>query len=194
MRGGGLRPLSFSLPYASALMLGKPNIYLIGPMGTGKTAVGKQLARLLRVPFHDCDAEVERRAGVGIPYIFEKEGEAGFREREREALLALSALEPIVLATGGGAVLNPLNRRLLAETGVVVFLDTSVTQQLQRVGTGRGRPLLRGMVTPERLQELRIVRDPLYREIADLTLSTDNRRVARVADMILRDLGRYPAG
>ncbi|MGC4029138.1 MAG: shikimate kinase [Steroidobacteraceae bacterium] len=175
-------------------MLGKPNIYLVGPMGTGKTAVGKQLARLLKVPFHDSDAEIERRAGVDIPYIFEQEGEAGFRERERETLAALVTQEPIVLATGGGAVLNPANRQLLAATGVVVFLDTSVSQQLQRVGSGRGRPLLKGLVTPARLHELRVVRDPLYREIADITLSTDNRRVARVAEMILRQLGREPAG
>lgn len=174
-------------------MLGKRNIYLIGPMGTGKTAVGKHLGRLLKVPFHDSDAEIERRAGVDIPYIFEEQGEAGFRERETEALAALVQLEPIVLATGGGAVLSPVNREMLAGTGVVVFLDTSVAQQLQRVGSGRGRPLLKGRTTPARLQELRAVRDPLYRQIADLTLSTDNRRVPRVAEMIIRELGLTPA-
>lgn len=185
---------AFGRPYAFQPMLGKPNIYLVGPMGTGKTAVGKHLARLLNVPFHDSDAEIERRAGVDIPYIFEQEGEPGFRERERETLAELVTREPIVLATGGGAVLSPITRQLLAATGVVVFLDTSISQQLQRVGSGRGRPLLRGSVTPARLHELRTVRDPLYREIADITLSTDNRRVTRVADMILRELGRAPAG
>lgn len=172
----------------------KQNIYLVGPMGTGKTAVGKQLARLLEVPFFDSDAEVERRAGVGIPYIFEEEGEAGFRVREHEALAALVQQQPIVLATGGGVVLDPANRRLLADTGTVVFLDTSVTQQLHRVGSGRGRPLLKDAVTPARLQQLRTIRDPLYREIADIILSTDNRRVPRVASMVLKALGHKPAG
>ncbi len=97
---------------------GKASIYLIGPMGSGKTAVGRQLARLLDVRFYDSDAEIERRTGVDIPFIFEREGEPGFRLREREAIEALtSLLEPIVLATGGGAVLAPENRRLLAERG-----------------------------------------------------------------------------
>jgi shikimate kinase len=174
-------------------MLGKPNIYLIGPMGTGKTAVGKQLARLLGVPFHDSDAEVERAAGVDIPYIFEQEGEPRFRQREKEALADVCLRQPIVLATGGGAVLAPENRQLLHETGTVVFLQTSLTQQLQRVGKGRGRPLLRGVDMHKRLSELRELREPLYREIADITLSTDNRRVIRVAELILKELGRQGA-
>lgn len=174
-------------------MLGKRNIYLVGPMGTGKTAVGKQLARLLKVPFCDSDAEIERRAGASIPYIFEEEGEAGFRARERAVLADLVAQEPLVLATGGGVVLDPGNRRLLATTGTVVFLDTSVAQQLQRVGSGRGRPLLKDAVTSVRLQQMRTLRDPLYREVADITLSTDNRRVPRVASMVLKALQPTPA-
>ena len=173
-------------------MLGKRNIYLIGPMGTGKTAVGKQLGRLLGAPFIDSDAEIEKHAGVDIPYIFEREGEEGFRQREREALAELCHRNDIVLATGGGAVLSPENRHLLHETGVVVFLQTSLAQQLLRVGKGRGRPLLKGVDLAQRLGELRVQRDPLYREIADLTIGTDNRRVARVAEMILTDLGRKP--
>lgn len=175
-------------------MRGKRNIYLIGPMGTGKSAVGRQIGRLLNVPFHDSDAEIERHAGVDIPYIFDREGEAGFRVREREALNVLCHLEPIVLATGGGAVLAPENRKLLSETGVVVYLETSVAQQLQRVGKGRGRPLLTDVDLPARLAELRTVRDPLYREIADVTLSTDSRRVARVAKQVLEELGIKVAG
>ena len=111
-------------------------------MGSGKTAVGRTLARTLGLPFHDSDAEIERRTGVDIPYIFDKEGEAGFREREREAIEALTALEGIVLATGGGAVLLPQNRRLLAARGRVVYLETSVAQQAHRVRFGRNRPLL----------------------------------------------------
>jgi shikimate kinase len=170
-------------------MLGKRNIYLIGPMGTGKTAVGKQLARILGVPFIDSDAEIERVAGVDIPYIFEQEGEAGFRQREREALVDLCQREPIVLATGGGAILAPDNRKLLHDTGVVLFLQTSLSQQLQRVGKGRGRPLLKVADMPRRLAELREARDPLYREISDITLNTDNRRVGKVAELALKELG-----
>ena len=173
-------------------MLGKRNIYLVGPMGTGKTAVGKQLGRMLGAPFIDSDAEIEKHAGVDIPFIFEREGEDGFRQREREALAELCHRSDIVLATGGGAVLAPENRRLLHETGVVVFLQTSLAQQLQRVGKGRGRPLLKGVDLVQRLGELRVQREPLYREIADLTIATDSRRVARVAEMILTDLGRKP--
>jgi shikimate kinase len=171
-------------------MLGKRNIYLIGPMGTGKTAVGKYLARLLGMPFVDSDAEIERVAGVDIPYIFDQEGEAGFRRREREAVAELCAREPLILATGGGAVLAPENRQQLQANGVVVFLQTSVAQQLQRVGTGRGRPLLHGGADMARkLEELRELREPLYREIADLVLVTDNRRVAKVAELIVQELG-----
>jgi len=94
-------------------MLGKRNIYLVGPMGTGKTAVGKQLARVLGMPFVDSDAEIERVAGVDIPYIFEAEGEAGFRQREHEVLTELCRREPLVMATGGGAILSAANRALL---------------------------------------------------------------------------------
>jgi shikimate kinase len=170
-------------------MRGKRNIYLVGPMGTGKSAVGRQIGRMLGLPFFDSDAEIERQAGVDIPYIFEREGEARFRARESEALAHLCGQEPIVLATGGGAVLAPENRKLLHETGVVVHLETSLAQQLQRVGKGRGRPLLKDVDLPARLAELRAVRDPLYREIADVTLSTDNRRVMRVANLVLAELG-----
>jgi shikimate kinase len=163
-------------------------------MGTGKTAVGKQLGRLLGEPFIDSDAEIERHAGVDIPYIFEREGEAGFRQRERDVLAELCHREGIVLATGGGAVLAEQNRALLRETGVVVYLETSLAQQLQRVGKGRGRPLLKGVDLTQRLVELRAQREPLYRQIADITLSTDNRRVARVAELILGALKREPVG
>lgn len=175
-------------------MLGKHNIYLIGPMGTGKTAVGKALARLIGAPFADSDAEIERHAGVDIPYIFDQEGESGFRRREREALAELCRREPLVLATGGGAVLAPENRELLKSTGVVIYLHTSAAQQLQRVGSGRGRPMLRGADVAQRLQELSRVREPLYREIADITMNTDGRRVPKVAELIARELGLQRGG
>ncbi len=157
-------------------------------MGSGKTAVGRQLARALQLPFHDSDAEIERRTGVDIPYIFEKEGEAGFRQREREAIAALTALEGIVLATGGGAVLLPENRRHLAERGRVVYLQTSVAQQADRVRHGRNRPLLASGDAGVRLGELMDVRAPLYAEIADIIVSTDARRVSNVAEQVLRAL------
>jgi shikimate kinase len=174
-------------------MIGKRNIYLVGPMGTGKTAVGRQLARQLGVDFVDSDAQIEAAAGVDIPYIFEEEGEAGFREREKAIIAELTAREPVVIATGGGAVLAPENRHLLSSTGTVVYLETSVGQQLQRVRGGRGRPLLKGPDLNMRLEELRAIREPLYRQIADLTVSTDNRRVAKVVEVIQHELGRILA-
>jgi shikimate kinase len=169
-------------------MLGKTSVFLIGPMGSGKTAVGRQLARTLRLPFHDSDAEIERRTGVDIPFIFEKEGEAGFRQREREALEALTALDGIVLATGGGAVLLAENRRLLAERGRVVYLETSVAQQADRVRHGRHRPLLAVGDASARLGQLMDARAPLYTEIADVVVSTDGQRVNSVAEQVLREL------
>jgi shikimate kinase len=170
-------------------MLGKQNIYLVGPMGTGKTAVGKALARIAGMPFVDSDAEIERHSGVDIPYIFEQEGEAGFRRRESDVLAEFCRRDCLVMATGGGAVLAPENRELLKATGVVVYLRTSAAQQLQRVGSGRGRPMLQGTDIAQRLRELSRVREPLYREVADLTLNTDGKRVARVAELIANDLG-----
>src|ERR1700726_215985 len=113
-------------------MLGKRNVFLIGPMGSGKTAVGRILARMLRFTFYDSDADVEAKTGVDIAFIFEKEGESGFRIREKESIERLTRLESIVLATGGGAVIDQANRRALAERGVVVYLVTSVNQQIER--------------------------------------------------------------
>lgn len=175
-------------------MLGKPNIFLIGPMGSGKTAVGRHLARALDARFEDSDAEVERRTGVDISFIFEKEGEAGFREREREAIDALTQIEPIVLATGGGAILLPDNRRCLATRGCVVYLQTSVAQQVSRVRRSKNRPLIADTDPRERLEQLMQHRAPLYAEIADITIATDGRRVEHVSAEILRRLGRVAEG
>jgi shikimate kinase len=185
------RPLRFCMLRA---MLGKSNLFLIGPMGSGKSAVGKYLSRLLNMTFHDSDAEIERRTGVDIAFIFEKEGETGFRQREREAIESLTAMDRIVLATGGGAVLLPENRRVLGERGRVVYLHTSVAQQADRVRQGRARPLLANVNTAEKLGELMDERAALYAEIADVTVTTDNRKVRSVAEDVLRGLDSAKTG
>jgi len=171
-------------------MLGKHNIFLIGPMGSGKTAVGRHLARLFHYTFHDSDADIEAKTGVDIPFIFEKEGEAGFRIRETESIDRLTRLESIVLATGGGAVIDPANRAALAERGVVVYLATSVNQQIERTRHARHRPLLHDTDPEQRLKELMGRRAMLYAEIADLTITTDGRRVQLVAEEIHQELRR----
>jgi len=171
-------------------MLTKRNIFLIGPMGSGKTAVGRHLARLFHYTFHDSDADIEAKTGVDIAFIFEKEGEAGFRIRERESIDRLTRLDSIVLATGGGAVIDPANRNALAERGTVVYLATSVNQQIERTRHGRHRPLLHDTDPEQRLQELMSRRAMLYAEIADLTITTDGRRVQLVAEEIHRELRR----
>src|SRR5579864_3780667 len=165
-------------------MLSQRNVFLIGPMGSGKSAVGRHLARLLRYTFHDSDADIEAKTGVDIAFIFEKEGETGFRLREKEAIERLTRLDGVVLATGGGAVIDADNRRALAERGAVVYLQTSIDQQLVRTRHGRHRPLLNDTDPEEKLKELMQKRAELYAEIADLTVSTDGRRVQLVAEEI----------
>jgi shikimate kinase len=164
------------------------NVYLIGPMGSGKTAVGRQLAKLLHLEFHDSDVEVERRTGVDIPYIFEREGEAGFREREREVIDSLTQLSNVIIATGGGAVLLPQNREHLATRGRVVYLQTGIEQQLERTRHGRQRPLLYTDDPESRLRELMAHRAPLYEAIANVTVATDGRHVRAVAEEIVQRL------
>ena len=162
-------------------MLGQRNVYLIGPMGSGKTAVGRRLATLLGLQFFDSDAEIEKRTGVDIRFIFEKEGEARFRERERDVIAALTALEGVVVATGGGAVLDPSNRARLASTGTVVYLEASVDTQLQRTKPSRNRPLLMTGDPRAVLERLMSIRRPLYEEIAKVRVDTTGQRVKAVA-------------
>ena len=166
------------------MSLRQSNVILIGPMGSGKTAVGKQLARLMRAPFRDSDAEIEARTGVDISYIFSREGEDGFRAREREIIEEVTREHPIVLATGGGAILLEANRKLLRERGFVVYLRTSIEQQVERVRHGRNRPLLHDVDPLSKLTELMAVRAPLYESLADFTVATDGRKVHMVADSI----------
>ena len=161
------------------------NLFLIGPMGAGKSAVGRQLARMLHMNFMDSDDEIETRTGVDIPFIFEKEGEEGFRTREVKVIDDLSRQEGIVLATGGGAVVDAQNRNHLGARGFVVYLYTTVDQQLERTRRGRSRPLLENGDPRQTLEDLMAVRDPMYREIADLIVETDGRKVKAVANEIL---------
>ncbi|MEE4162598.1 MAG: shikimate kinase AroK [Woeseiaceae bacterium] len=165
------------------------NLFLVGPMGSGKSAVGRALARALHRDFYDSDDALEERTGVDIPFIFEKEGEPGFRQREARIIDELTALDGIVLATGGGAVVNDDNRRHLGARGFVIYLETSVDQQLRRTGRGRERPLLTQVDDRRALLEaLMADREAKYREIADLVINTDGRKVQAVTRQILEEL------
>ncbi|MFZ5594443.1 MAG: shikimate kinase AroK [Pseudomonadota bacterium] len=171
--------------------MSKPNnIFLIGPMGAGKTTIGRQLARDLGLAFLDSDHEIEHRTGAGIPLIFEIEGEEGFRRREREAIDDLTRRGGVVLATGGGAVLDPANRAHLAARGCVIYLHASIDHLLKRTAKDRNRPLLQTADPRARLADIMKVRDPLYREIADLIIETDNSSVRATVRSIEEWLGQ----
>lgn len=144
------------------------NIYLVGLMGSGKTTIGRALARRMGRRFVDTDHEIEARTGVRIPTIFELEGEAGFRRREAQTIVELSEEAGIVLATGGGAILDPENRKVLRRTGWVVYLDVPTHVLLERTRHDTNRPLLQVADPLAKLNALRAQRDPLYREIADI--------------------------
>jgi len=160
------------------------SFFLVGPMGAGKSTIGRQLARALGLKFIDSDREIEAKTGVDIPLIFELEGESGFRKREQEVIDELSAMPDIVLATGGGAVLDPQNRRNLASRGSVIYLQTSVDQQLKRTAHDHNRPLLQTENPRGKLEKLLTERDPLYREIADIVIETDGCKVRDVVQKI----------
>ena len=173
------------------------NIFLVGLMGAGKTSVGKLLARRLCKTFCDCDHEIERATGVRIPLIFEIEGEAGFRARERKMLAELAERSDIVLATGGGAVLSEHNRSVLARHGTVVYLRAAPQDLWHRTRHDRSRPLLQTPNPLARLSELFDERDPLYREIADLIIDTGNQSVSALAHRLeqkLAQLASKPGG
>jgi shikimate kinase len=157
------------------------NIFLVGPMGSGKTTLGRRVASELGLEFVDCDQELERQTGVSVNLIFDIEGEAGFRERETHMLQELVKRNGILVATGGGAVLSEVNRELLRNNGFVVWLKTTVEQQLRRLGRDRARPLLQTGDRHARLRSLAQVRDPLYAETADLVFESRNRNVKFVA-------------
>lgn len=165
------------------------SLFLVGLMGAGKTTVGRSLARRLGRDFYDSDHEIEQRTGVRIPVIFEIEGESGFRKREVEAIDRLSQLANVVVATGGGAVLDALNRERLKARGLVVYLHAQPGELAKRLGRDRGsRPLLQGVDPRTRLEELYAVRDPLYREVADVVIDTGRQSVSTLSNQLLSRL------
>lgn len=161
-------------------------------MGAGKSTIGRLLSKELRLPFKDSDKEIEQRTGADIPWIFDVEGEQGFREREQAVIADLSAGEALVLATGGGAVLREANRSNLREGGRVVYLHASVDQQIERTARDRNRPLLQRADPAQVLRELMAIRDPLYREIADIIIETDERPPRMVVQEIIERLRALP--
>lgn len=167
-----------------------PNLFLIGPMGAGKSSIGRRLGEHFGLPCIDLDVAVEERTGTSVATIFEIEGEAGFRRRESAMLAELSMRDGIVLATGGGAVLVSDNRTLLRERGFVAWLETSVEQQLQRLARDRQRPLLDVVDRRAQLEYLALERNPLYRELADFSVAASGEScqhaAARIASMLER--------
>ncbi|TXH03733.1 MAG: shikimate kinase [Rhodocyclaceae bacterium] len=166
------------------------NIYLVGLMGAGKTTVGRQLAKRLGRSFLDSDHEIVARTGVPIPTIFEIEGEEGFRRREAQTIGEITEACDIVLATGGGVVINPDNRRRLCETGWVVYLDVPPALLYERTRHDRNRPLLNVPDPMARLEELYAARDPLYREIAHIVVDGSHLVASGIVQHLLREFNR----
>jgi len=157
-------------------------------MGAGKSTIGRLLSQELKLEFVDSDREIEKRAGADIPWIFDVEGEAGFRDREEGVIEALSLRKDVVLSTGGGAVLRPENRSVLQANGTVVYLETSVDQQLDRTSRDKNRPLLQTENPRAVLEALMSIRHPLYLDTADIVVVTDKRHPKTVVTEIIRQL------
>lgn len=157
-------------------------------MGAGKSTIGRQLAKKLRRQFLDSDREIENRTGVSISWIFEMEGEAGFREREQKMIDELTTLDNVVVATGGGAVLAELNRRILSDRGTVVYLAANAEQLYRRMARDKTRPLLQSGDKRQQIKQLLAQRDPLYREIADITIVSGDQSVQRTVSSVIRQL------
>jgi len=167
-------------------------VFLIGPMGAGKTTIGRHLSDVLALPFIDTDHEIERRCGADIPWIFDVEGESGFRQREHRVLADTCAGGAAVVATGGGIVMREDNRQLLQQQGAVVYLSATVAQQLARTKKDRGRPLLNSADPKQVLSDLMTLRDPLYREVADITITSGKMRPRSQANEIADKIRALP--
>lgn len=167
------------------------NIFLVGPMGVGKTTIGKVLADILDKEFYDSDREIEAITGADIPWIFDVEGEPGFRVRESKMISELTALDGIVLATGGGSVLAEKNRKWIESRGNVVYLRASLAQQVERTSRDKNRPLLQTPDPAKKIKELMKIRDPLYREVADIIVDTNRRSPRTVANEIITRLKKH---
>ncbi len=170
-------------------MAEKRNIFLIGPMGAGKSTIGRQLANELHLEFFDSDAEIERRTGADIAWVFDVEGEAGFRAREEKVIFDLTEKQGIVLATGGGSIISKETRNRLSARGFVVYLETTIEKQVARTARDKRRPLLQNGEPQEILENLAESRNPLYEEIADLVVKTDNQSAKVVSREIIDKLG-----
>ncbi len=164
------------------------NLFLVGPMGVGKTTIGRLLAEELNLEFIDSDHEIERRAGTNIAWIFDVEGEDGFRARESAVIDELTSLTGVLIATGGGSVLRPENRRRLVSRGVVVFLNTSLELQIKRTEKDKKRPLLQNVNAPAVLKDLKEKRHPFYEEIADISVFVGEETSRRVVNNIIRKM------
>ena len=169
-------------------MAKRDNIYLVGPAGAGKTTIGRLLAERLRLKFYDSDMEIEASTGADIPWIFDVEGEEGFRRREERMIATLTEKQGIVLATGGGSILAQRSRELLAAGGVVIYLQSTVSQQVERAGRDRNRPLLQTADKEGTIRNQMKVRGPLYDEVADLTFNTSQRNPRAMAKEIVQRL------
>ena len=163
-------------------------VFLVGPMGAGKTTIGKYLAQQLNLQFADSDTEIEARTGADIPWIFDVEGEEGFRVREQQAVAEMTLWDNVLLATGGGVIMRQENRQVLAARGFVIYLHATVDEQVRRTHRDRRRPLLQDGDPEEILGNLMVVRDPLYREIADHIIDTDGCSPRTVAQNLVREL------
>ena len=164
------------------------NIFLVGPMGSGKTTIGRQLAKQLHVDFFDSDHEIENKTGANIPLIFELEGEEGFRKRETAMLDFLTQKNAIVLATGGGAVLSSENRNMLRQRGRIIYLSATIEQLWDRTRLDKNRPLLQTENPRDKIASLLEQRDPLYRELADIIIDTGSGNVKSTLQQIQTQL------
>ena len=170
-------------------MAEKRNIFLIGPMGAGKSTIGRHLAQMLHLDFHDSDQEIEKRTGADIAWVFDVEGEEGFRKRETTVISDLSEMQGIVLATGGGSIQSKEIRNYLSARGFVVYLETTIDKQVARTQRDKRRPLLQVDDPREVLETLAKTRNPLYEEIADVVVKTDDQSAKVVANQIIEKLG-----